>query len=64
MPDGDDDSEPVGDLALLADLGLAEDDLADLLDDEDLYPDEVLSDVADALGFGDLFDEAVGLTGA
>jgi hypothetical protein len=30
----------------------------------DLYPDEVLSDVARALGFGELFDEAVGLASA
>jgi hypothetical protein len=35
-----------------------------LLDDEDLYPDEMLSDVARRLGFGELFDDAVGLTSA
>ena len=39
-------------------------DLAALLDDEDLYPDEMLSDVARRLGFGELFDDAVGLTSA
>ena len=31
-----------------------------LLDDFDLYPDEMLGDVARRLGFGRLFDEAVG----
>ena len=37
---------PAGDLGLLADLGMHELDLAVLLDDVDLYPDEILSDVA------------------
>ena len=35
-----------------------------LLDDDDLYPDEMLSDVARRLGFGEQFDDAVGLTPA
>ena len=39
-------------------------DMGVLLDDVDLYPDEMLSDVARRLGFGALFDEAVGLTSA
>jgi putative tRNA adenosine deaminase-associated protein len=59
-----DEDEPVGDLALLADLGVAEDVMEELLDDVDLYPDEVLSDVARLLGFGELFDDVVGLTSA
>ncbi|MEO9322048.1 hypothetical protein ABFT23_01075 [Nocardioides sp. C4-1] len=60
----DDDQDAVGDLDLLADLGLAEDDLEDLLDDVDAYPDELLSDVARAMGFGQLFDDALGLAPA
>jgi hypothetical protein len=39
-------------------------DLAILLDDVDLYPDEILSDVARRMGFGAEFDDAVGLTSA
>ena len=39
-------------------------DMAVLLDDFDLYPDEMLSDVARRAGFGPLFDKAVGLTSA
>ena len=39
-------------------------DMAVLLDDVDLYPDEMLSDIARKLGFGELFDDAVGLTSA
>lgn len=63
MPEDDDDEAPAGDLDLLGDLGVRAMDLAILLDDDaDLYPDEVLSDVARQLGFGELFDDAVGLT--
>ena len=63
-PEDDDDAVPAGDLDLLGDLGLHAMDLAVLLDDVDLYPDEMLSDVARRLGFGPLFDEAVGLASA
>lgn len=62
--DLDDDVAPAGDLGLLTDLGLSAPELALLIDDDDLYPDEMLSDVARSLGFGELFDDAVGLTSA
>ncbi len=55
---------PAGDLDLLGDLGMHAMDMGVLLDDVDLYPDEMLSDVARRLGFGELFDDAVGLTSA
>lgn len=68
MPPFDDledvDVAPAGDLDLLADLGMSAIDMGVLLDDDDLYPDEMLSDVARALGFGELFDDLVGLTSA
>jgi putative tRNA adenosine deaminase-associated protein len=60
----EDDQVPAGDLDLLGDLGMHAMDLAVLLDDFDLYPDEMLSEVARRLGFGSLFDEAVGLANA
>ena len=63
-PEDDDVEVPAGDLDLLGDLGLHAIDLGALLDDVDLYPDEVLSDIARRLGFGELFDDAVGLTSA
>jgi putative tRNA adenosine deaminase-associated protein len=63
-PDDEDEQAPAGDLDLLGDLGMAAMDMGVLLDDFDLYPDEMLSDVARRLGFGRLFDEAVGLTSA
>lgn len=64
LPEEDDAQEPAGDVAILADLGLSAQDLAALVDDEDLYPDEMLSEVARRLGFGRQFDDAVGLTSA
>jgi putative tRNA adenosine deaminase-associated protein len=60
----EDEPAPAGDLELLGDLGLHAVDLAVLLDDVDLYPDEVLSEVARRLGFGELFDDVVGFTSA
>ncbi|GAB3762392.1 putative tRNA adenosine deaminase-associated protein [Nocardioides ginsengisegetis] len=63
-PEDEDDQVPAGDLDLLGDLGMHAMDLGVLLDDFDLYPDEMLSDVARRLGFGELFDDAVGLTNA
>ena len=65
LPPADgDEGVPAGDLGLLGDLGLHADDMGELLDDDDLYPDDVLSDIARRLGFGELFDDAVGLTSA
>ncbi len=64
MPEDEDEPEAAGDLDLLGDLGLHAMDLAALLDDEELYPDEMLSDVARRLGFGELFDDAIDLTSA
>ncbi len=64
QPDDDEDQVPAGDLDLLSDLGVSATDLGALLDDADSYPDELLSDVARQLGFGELFDDAVDLTSA
>ena len=63
-PEDDDEAAPAGDLDLLGDLGLHAIDMGALLDDDELYPDDVLSDIARRLGFGELFDDAVGLTSA
>jgi putative tRNA adenosine deaminase-associated protein len=63
-PEDDDVEAPAGDLDLLADLGLHAIDMGALLDDVELYPDEMLSEIARQLGFGKLFDDAVGLTSA
>ncbi|WP_432476204.1 tRNA adenosine deaminase-associated protein [Nocardioides sp. GXQ0305] len=63
-PEDDDAQVPAGDLDLLGDLGMPAMDMGVLLDDFDLYPDEMLSDVARRIGFGALFDEHVGLASA
>lgn len=53
LPDPVDDSpQAVGDLELLSDLGMTAFDLGSLCDDDDLYPEDVLLDVAERLGFG------------
>jgi putative tRNA adenosine deaminase-associated protein len=64
LPDDEDEQEPAGDPGILADLGMSAMDMGALLDDFDLYPDEMLSAVARRLGFGPLFDETVGLASA
>jgi putative tRNA adenosine deaminase-associated protein len=64
QPEDEDEQLPAGDLDLLGDLGINAMDMGVLLDDVDLYPDEMLSDVARRLGFGELFDDAVDLTSA
>jgi putative tRNA adenosine deaminase-associated protein len=64
FPEEDDDQAPAGDLDLLADLGLPAIEMGLMLDDPDLYPEEMLSDIARRVGFGALFDDAVGLTSA
>jgi putative tRNA adenosine deaminase-associated protein len=63
-PEEDDDPAPAGDLDILGDLGMHAMDMGVLIDDYDLYPDEMLSDVAGRLGFGQTFDDMVGLTSA
>ncbi len=61
LPDDDDDQVPAGDLGIVADLGMDPMDMGALLDDYELYPDEMLADIAAKLGFGKQFDEVVGV---
>lgn len=62
VPDDEDEQLPAGDLDIVADLGMAAMDMGALLDDYDLYPDEMLGDIAGRLGFRRQFDEAAGVT--
>lgn len=65
LPDLDGDTEaevPAGNLDLLHDLGFNTMDMAGLLEDGELYPDEALQEIARRLGFGDEYAELVGLT--
>ncbi|WP_181312989.1 tRNA adenosine deaminase-associated protein [Nocardioides campestrisoli] len=61
LPEDDEEEEPAGDLDLVGDLGMPAIDMGVLLDDAELYPDEMLSEIADRLGFGPEFDAVVGL---
>ena len=58
LPDDDDRVQPAGDVAIFADLGLEPMALAAIWD-PDLYPDEMLAQVADRLGFGEEYERAV-----
>jgi putative tRNA adenosine deaminase-associated protein len=56
LPDDDeidDDAWPEGDLALLADLGVPEQEMQIIVDDAELYPDEQLFLIAERVGFDD-----------
>ncbi len=61
LPDDDDLGEvgPAGDVRIFSDLGLPEIELGTILDDLDLYADEMLLDVARRIGFADAFQAAL-----
>ena len=59
-PEEDDEPQPAGDLEIVSDLGMSAMDLAVLLDDGELYPDEMLIDIARRIGFGNQFEQLVG----
>lgn len=49
---------PVGDLDLFADLGLGEEEMEQILDDMDAYPDEMLDSIVERLGLADTYEAA------
>jgi len=55
IPEDEDDADPMGDLGLLADLGVGEFDLETILDNDDLGSDQMLIEVAERLKIGDEF---------
>jgi putative tRNA adenosine deaminase-associated protein len=59
-PDDDELDEvwPVGDLDLFSDLDVGEDDMEQILDDMDAYPDEMLDAIVDRLGIADAYRRA------
>lgn len=63
-PEGDELEEvwPAGDLGIFADLGLSEMEMATILDDLDLYADEMLLDIARRIGFAEAYQLAVDAT--
>ena len=59
-PDDPDEPQPGGDLDIVSDLGMNALELGGLCDDDDLFPEDVLRDVADRLGFGAELDAIIG----
>lgn len=60
IPEEDDDeSEPIGDLGILKDLGISEFDLTAMCDDLDLGSDQLLTEVADKIKIGPQFRKVV-----
>ena len=55
-----DEFTAVGDLTLLTDLGIDADELADICEDEELYPDEQLAAIAERAGFAQQVSEIMG----
>lgn len=61
-PPSDDELDevwPIGDLDLFADLGLPEDEMEEILDDMDAFPEEMLEDVVERLGLEDEYSQAI-----
>jgi len=61
LPEDDDESSPIGNLEILADLGMNGMEISALCDDAELFPDEQLEAIANRLGFGDQFAELLEL---
>ena len=57
MTEDDDESQPGGDVDLLADHGMSAMELETLSADEELFPDEQIEAIAWRLGFGEQFSE-------
>ena len=53
------DAEPAGDLRIVDDLGVGPEEIELLLDDPEMWPDEVLASLAARIGFGAQFDSAL-----
>lgn len=60
-PDDDELDEvwPVGDLDLFTDLDLSEEEMEQILDDMDAYPDEMLETIVERIGIGDEYATAI-----
>ncbi len=58
-PEDDEIMSPAGDLEIFADLGMSSMELVAICSDLELYPDEMLGQIAARIGFGPQFDRAV-----
>ncbi len=58
-PEDDDRPQPAGDLGIVSDLGMQAIELGILCDDHEMYPEDVLVDIARRIGFGDDFEALI-----
>ena len=59
IPDEDDDAEPLGDLGILADLGVSDFDLSTIVDNLDLSSDQMLIEIAEKINLNPQFRRMV-----
>ncbi|MEX3516975.1 tRNA adenosine deaminase-associated protein [Corynebacterium camporealensis] len=63
FPDDDDDEDPEpygdGDFDIFADLGLSEDQLGYIIDNDEEWPSDMLLRIAGELGFGDELEDVI-----
>jgi putative tRNA adenosine deaminase-associated protein len=59
VADDEDEVEPAGDLDIFADFGMDAMELSAVCSDLELYPDEMLSQIAARIGFGPQFESVV-----
>ena len=59
VPDDDETVTPAGDLEIFTDLGMSSMELVAICSDLELYPDEMLGQVAARIGFGPQFESVV-----
>jgi len=50
---------PIGDLDLFTDLGLPEDEMEQVLDDLDAYPEEMLETIIGRIGLAESYAQAI-----
>ena len=55
IPDPDDESEPMGDIGIVADLGMSDFDMVALIEDLDLGSDQMLMEIADKINLNPQF---------
>lgn len=61
LPDPEENApQAAGDLDILSDLGMSSYDLGTMCDDDDLFPEDILLDVAERLGFGAQLEFIIG----
>ena len=59
VPEDEEGVQPGGDLSIFADLGVSAMEVAAICSELELYPDEMLGQIATHIGFGSQFEAAV-----